>query len=461
MNNERKGFRGMLNDFTDMVKSKRANDMDRNDILSTKADALNSRIDSLVEDNSRRLNENNNRIRNLRQEGVINDDTPPFMQNHLDENPEVTEKVHQEMEERKGSVSTEEEEAPVVVKGPTKILDKSKIKAMAPTLKLSVFGQDSVIDKVSSVLKVAAVGLKVNPNQPAGRYFFAGPSGVGKTELAERLAEQLGVPILVINMGEYGQEQNISKLIGADPGLVGYKEGGLLTNFVRQNPACVVLFDEIEKADPSMNKIFLSILDKGVCKDNHGRTVEFKETLIIATSNLGAEVEYETDMTKEEKDEYRHEVIKNSIPPEIINRWDVFFHFNALNTDVYRKVVGKFISKVSETFESTNQFALKFTDKLVDFIVDKSYDPAMGGRPASRFLEQVVLPPLADFMLDDEFEQSAKELNGLVLDLNKKDNICFKNKKGKILGTLDNTAELVSQIEGGQFSKKKTAGMKM
>jgi ATP-dependent Clp protease ATP-binding subunit ClpA len=461
MNNERKGFLGMLNGLTDMLNAKRDSDRENHSVLSGKADEIRSSIDNLVEDNTRKINANEARIRSLRQEGVINENTPPFMQNHLDENPEITEKVHQEMESRKGAVSTEEEEAPVVVTGPTKILDKSKIKNMAPNLKLSVFGQDTVIDSVSSVLKVAAVGLKVNANQPAGRYFFAGPSGVGKTELAERLAEQLGVPILVINMGEYGQEQNISKLIGADPGLVGYKEGGLLTNFVRQNPACVVLFDEIEKADPSMNKIFLSILDKGVCKDNHGRTVEFKETIIIATSNLGAEVEYETELSQEEKDTYRHEVIKNTLPPEIINRWDKFFHFNALSHDIYRKVVNKFITKVSDTFEATNSFALKFSDKLVDFIVNKSYDPAMGGRPASRFLEQVVLPPLADYMLDDDFEKAAKELNALVLDLNKKDNICFKGKNNKILGTLENTAQLVSDIENGQFSKKKTAGMKM
>lgn len=354
----------------------------------------------------------------------------------------------------------EEKESVEVVKDTTPLLDKKKVRGLADELKSRVFGQDTTIEEVVDVLTVAALDIKVNEEKPAGCYFFAGPSGVGKTELAQSIADKLGVPLIKINMGEYSQEQDVSKLIGASSGLVGYKEGGILTNAVKKTPKCVVLFDEIEKADPSMDNILLSIMDHGTCGDNKGEIVSFKETIVIATSNLGAQVEYYPDLSKEEKDTLRMGFIKEGLRPEIINRYDSIFHFNALTPNIYKQVANKFFKKLSASMIEKHGFDVKFTPKLIDFMVDKSYDPAMGGRPARRFIEKIIIKPLARNMLEDEFEQIAKDNKEITLDLNKNNNVCFKGKNKKILGILENTAELVAEFEAGKFTNKKSSGMK-
>lgn len=336
----------------------------------------------------------------------------------------------------------------------SKLLTKKKVRELADQLKTRVFGQDPVIDEVVTILKSAALGIKINKEKPAGCYLFAGPSGVGKTELAQSMADKLSVPILKINMGEYGLEQDVTKLIGVSKGYVGYSEGGLLTNFVKENPACIVLLDELEKAHPSIDKTLLSIMDHGVCTDNKGEDIFFKETIIIATSNLGAEVEYQGDLTKKEKDEFRMEAIKEGLRPEIINRYDSIFHFNSLSPEIYKLVVDKFLSKLSVTIKEEHDFSLEFTPKLVDFIVEKSYDPAMGGRPARKFIEKVVLQPLVNRMLEDDFDEVAKEHNEIKMDLNKSGKIFFKGKKNKILGVLENTEALVERTEETKFTNK-------
>jgi ATP-dependent Clp protease ATP-binding subunit ClpA len=339
---------------------------------------------------------------------------------------------------------------------PVKLLDKKKVRGLADTLKARVFGQDKTINEVVGVLKIAALNIKINEAKPAGCYFFAGPSGVGKTELAQSIADQLGVKLLKINMGEYSQEQDVSKLIGTAKGLVGYKEGGLLTNFVKKNPACVVLFDEIEKADPSMDNILLSIMDHGECGANDGSTVAFKDTIVISTSNLGADVEYYQDMSKEEKDTLRMAYIKDGLRPEIINRYDSIFHFNALTPEIYKMVASKFLNKLSSSMVEQHGFNIKFSPQLVDFMIDKSYDPAMGGRPARKFIEKIIIQPLADYMLEDEFEEHKE----ITMDLNKSGKICFKGKNRKILGVLENTEELVAEFEAGKFTNKTTKSAK-
>lgn len=375
---------------------------------------------------------------------------PPFMDNYARENRHsaiMNDKTeHSQSEVEKEGVKVE---API-----TPLLDKKKVRGLAEALKTRVFGQDSTINEVVDVLTVAALDIKINEAKPAGCYFFAGPSGVGKTELAQSIADQLGVPLLKINMGEYSQEQDVSKLIGASAGLVGYKEGGLLTNFVKATPSCVVLFDEIEKADPSMDNILLSIMDHGICGANDGSEVSFKNTIVVATSNLGAEVEYYPDMTKEDKDTLRMQFIKDGLRPEIINRYDSIFHFNALTTDIYKLVADKFLKKLSSSMIAKHDFDVKFSPKLVDFMVEKSYDPAMGGRPARRFIEKIMIKPLARYMLEDEFEAVAKEHKEITLDLNKNNNVCFKGKNKKILGILENTAALVAEFELGKFTNK-------
>lgn len=386
------------------------------------------------------------------------DKTPVFMKNYAqDKGLSIKELLENSTPKNKKTATSSQkvvqEENP---KQHKKLLDRSKIKTLGDALRQKVFGQDQVIDEIVDILKVAALNIKINKNKPAGCYLLAGPSGVGKTELAQTLAEQLNVPILKINMGEYSQEQDISKLIGTAKGLVGYDEGGLLTNFVKENPSAVILFDELEKADPSIDKILLSIMDHGTCTANDGTEVSFKETIIISTSNLGAEVEYYPDLSKSEKDTLRMDYIKGHLKPEIINRYDSIFHLNSLSPDIYKKVTLKFLSHLIKSINEEHKFSLQFSDKLIDFIVDKSYDPAMGGRPARKFIEKLIIKPLADYMLEEEFEKSILNNPLISMDINKKGNLYFKGKNNKILGTLENTNELVSIIENGKFTNKET-----
>lgn len=389
-----------------------------------------------------------------------NPENLPFMRNLLNEQRSLN-KENQETDiisKNKNTASSEKEESNQQKKESAKVvslLDKKKIKNLATELQKYVFGQDHVIGEVVDILKVAALKIKINKEKPAGNYLFAGPTGSGKTELSQTIAKTLGVPILIINMGEYGLEQDVTKLIGTSPGYVGYHEGGILTNFVKENPACIIVFDELEKAHPSFNKILLSIMDKGVCTDNKGCEVTFKETIVISTSNLGADIEYLSDIDEKTKSEYKMQAIKEGISPEIINRYDSIFQFASLSPDVYKKVVLKFIGELQKSIKEEHNIDLKFSDKIVDFIVDKSYDPSMGGRPGRRFIEKIVIKPLADYMLDDNFESIVKSSHELTLDLNKDHNVCFKGKNRKILGVLENTKDLVDKIENNKFTKNK------
>lgn len=404
----------------------------------------------------------------------------PFIDNHLKENPESVKTVKQATQNQTATKKAEDNTPP------PQLLDKKKVKGLNDTLKSRVFGQDETVNEVVDILKVAALKIKVNAKKPAGCYFFAGPSGVGKTELAQSIADQLGVPLLKINSGEYGLEHEVSKLIGAPPGYAGCDEDGVLTGFVKSKGACVVLFDEIEKAHSSIDKILLSIMDHGECGTNKGETVSFTETIVISTSNLGAEVEYvpaetflldkkelesfgtdykqkfNSKATQEEidklfvqykKNELRMEYIKEGLRPEIINRYDSIFHFNSLSPEIYAKVANKFLTQLASSIQKEHNFELKYSEKLVDWMVKRSYDPAMGGRPARKFIEKIVIKPLADYMLEDTFEEAVKEQPELTMDLNKSGNVCFKGKNKKILGVLENTEELVSRIEVGKFSK--------
>jgi ATP-dependent Clp protease ATP-binding subunit ClpA len=378
---------------------------------------------------------------------------PPFLQNHTKENKinvqEFDTDTRDNIRKEKDNKTQLDPNAPA-----PRLLDKKKVKGLSESLKTRVFGQDSTVNEVVDILKVAALNIKINGKKPAGCYLFAGPSGVGKTELAQSISDQLGVPLLKLNMGEYGLEHEVSKLIGAPPGYAGCKEDGALTGFVKENKACVILLDEIEKADPAVDKILLSIMDHGECGTNNGEIVSFTETIVIATSNLGAEVEYYTDMTTEQKNELRMGFIKEGLRPEIINRYDSIFHFNSLTPEIYGKVVNKFLIKLTDSIKTEHNFELKYSPKLIDWIVEKSYDPAMGGRPARKFIEKIVIKPLADYMLDDDFENAAKEHKEITMDLNKDENVCFKGKNRKILGVLANTKELVTKVEDGKFSKK-------
>jgi ATP-dependent Clp protease ATP-binding subunit ClpA len=297
--------------------------------------------------------------------------------------------------------------------------------------------------------------MKINPNKPAGCYLATGPSGVGKTEVAMQLAEILGVPFKRFDMGEYAMENDITKLVGAPPGYKGFEQGGQLTNWAKNNPVSVFVLDEIEKAHEDMDNVLLSLMDKGVVTDGLGNTHVFKNCIIFATTNVGAKIEYRDDLDREEKNELRMEAIKGRFKTEILGRYDSTFNFNPLSPEIYEKVVLKFLGSLNNTFKDAHGGELKQTPELIKFIVEKSYDPAMGGRPARKFIEKVALPGLADYILEnDDFAAQVTEHQTITLDLNKDGNICFKGKKGKILGVLKNTAELVENIEDSKISKK-------
>lgn len=330
-----------------------------------------------------------------------------------------------------------------------KLITKNNIRGLHKVLTDRVFGQDDVITEIIDVLKVSALNIQINKDKPAGNYLFAGPSGVGKTELATSLASAIDAPILVINMGEYGLEQDITKLIGTSPGYVGYNDGGILTNFIFQNPRSVILFDEIEKAHPSADKILLSIMDKGVATDNKGVNAIFKNTIIVSTTNLGADVEYISDISQEEKRSYRMQAIKENLRPEILNRYDSIFQFAPLTHENYLKVINKFLSQIKSSILEEHNIELDFSDKLLNFIVEKSYDPALGGRPARRFIEKIIIKPLADHMIS---ESSLVGHPKILIDLTKDGNVCFKGKRNKILGTLQDTKILVKKIEDSKFT---------
>lgn len=367
---------------------------------------------------------------------------PPFISNMKDEKKVTSANKVEE---------TVDEEPKVI----PKLLTRASISQLSTNLKKRVFGQDEVIEEVVNILKSAFVSLKVNKKKPAGSYFFAGPSGVGKTELAKTLADSLGVNMLVINMGEYALEHEVAKLLGAPPGYLGYEAGGVIPNFIAKNPRGIILFDEIEKAHESADNILLSIMDQGVCQDNKGKDILFKETIIIATSNLGARVEYIQGLTQEEKNEERMNAIKEKLRPEIIGRYDSIFHFHSLKPDIYMKIVNKFLNGISESAKEEHQINLTFSDAIRDLIATKSFDPALGGRPAGKFIEKVVVLPFADFMLRDDFEAQLAENPDIVLDLNEDGNVCFRGKDNVVLGVQENTADIITRIENTSFSKPK------
>lgn len=421
----------------------------------------------------------NNNLQNLSQNNVNNSELPLFIQNHLNENNLTINDIQQNTEDKsiKESIVSdsnnnstinltkekiEDNSQPEQEKTPKndiktkKLLTKNRVRELPNNLKTVVFGQDEVIEEIVDVLKVATLNIKINKEKPAGCYLLAGPTGCGKTEIAVSLAKFLGenytdIPILKINMGEYGMENDVTKLIGAPPGYKGYEESGLLTNFVKANPACVILLDELEKAHASIDKILLSIMDHGTCTDNKGNIVSFKETIIISTSNLGAEIEYEKDFSKEKKHEYRMERIKEGLRPEILNRYDSIFQCNAISLEVYKKILEKFLKSLIISIHEEHKIELSYSEKILNWACEVSYDPAMGGRPARRFIEQIIIKPLADQMINETLDiENNKEI---ILDLNKDLNVCFKNKKRKILGVMENTSKLLEKIKNSKFVK--------
>ncbi len=277
--------------------------------------------------------------------------------------------------------------------------DKSQLKNLENDLKLGVFGQDSAVDSLSSAIKLSRSGLSP-AEKPMGSFLFAGPTGVGKTEICKQLSRIMGVKLLRFDMSEYMERHSISKLIGSPPGYVGYDEGGLLTEAVNSNPYAVLLLDEIEKAHPDIFNLLLQVMDHGVLTDANGREVDFRNVILVMTSNVGAQSVQRASIGFSEQDhslDYEGE-LKKTFTPEFRNRLSEIIYFNSLSEEVVVYVVNKFIFELEDVLEQKN-VSLIVSDNARKWFAENGYDSNMGARPMFRLIEKEIRKPLADEIL--------------------------------------------------------------
>ncbi len=327
---------------------------------------------------------------------------------------------------RKKTISVKDIEATIATMAriPPKTVSKDdteKLKGLDVTLKRVVFGQDEAIGALAASIKLSRAGLR-EPEKPIGSYLFSGPTGVGKTEVARQLASALGVELLRFDMSEYMERHTVSRLLGAPPGYVGYDQGGLLTDGVDQNPHCVLLLDEIEKAHPDLFNVLLQVMDHGSLTDANGRKVDFRNVVLIMTTNAGA-----SDMAKEpigfgrvKREGEDSEAINRMFTPEFRNRLDAVVPFNNLPSEVVVRVVEKFILELEMQLSDRNVI-IDVTRKAMTWLVDEGYDLQMGARPMARIIQENIKKPLADELLFGKLKSG-----GLVtVDLGKNGKLSF------------------------------------
>jgi ATP-dependent Clp protease ATP-binding subunit ClpA len=277
--------------------------------------------------------------------------------------------------------------------------DRGALRNLDRDLKAVVFGQDKAIDALAKAIKMARSGLG-NPSKPIGSFLFSGPTGVGKTEVAKQLAYCLGVELIRFDMSEYMERHAVSRLIGAPPGYVGFDQGGLLTEAITKKPYCVLLMDEIEKAHPDIFNILLQVMDHGTLTDNNGRKADFRNVVIIMTTNAGASELQKTSMgftaAKQSGDEMGE--IKRMFTPEFRNRLDATISFAALDHEIILRVVDKFLMQLEEQLHEKKVEA-HFTPALKEMLADKGFDPLMGARPMARLIQDTIRSALADELL--------------------------------------------------------------
>ncbi|MBL8446234.1 MAG: ATP-dependent Clp protease ATP-binding subunit ClpA [Zoogloeaceae bacterium] len=277
--------------------------------------------------------------------------------------------------------------------------DRAALKTLERDLKNVVFGQDAAIDALAKAIKMSRSGLG-NPSKPIGSFLFSGPTGVGKTEVARQLAYTLGIELERLDMSEYMERHAVSRLIGAPPGYVGFDQGGLLTEAITKKPHCVLLLDEIEKAHPDIYNILLQVMDHGTLTDNNGRQADFRNVIIIMTTNAGAEAMQKPVMGFSAKREAGDEMgdIKRMFSPEFRNRLDATISFKALDNSVILRVVDKFLMQLEAQLHEKKVDA-HFTDRLKAWLAEKGFDPLMGARPMSRLIQDTIRSALADELL--------------------------------------------------------------
>ena len=277
--------------------------------------------------------------------------------------------------------------------------DKTILAKLEDNLKMVVFGQDKAISTLSAAIKLARAGLK-EPQKPIGSFLLAGPTGVGKTEVCRQLAKLLGLELVRFDMSEYMERHTVSRLIGAPPGYVGFDQGGLLTDAVSKAPHCVVLLDEIEKAHPDLFNLLLQVMDHGALTDNNGRKADFRNVILVMTTNAGAENMSKRSMGFSEQDNSTDslEAINRLFTPEFRNRLDSIVQFNALETEVVLTVVDKFLFELQSQLDD-KQVTIDVDDEAREWLVEHGYDKQMGARPMTRIIQEHIKKPLAEMVL--------------------------------------------------------------
>jgi len=301
--------------------------------------------------------------------------------------------------------------------------DKEVLRTLERDIKAMVYGQDQAIEALASAIKLARAGLR-EPNKPIGCYLFSGPTGVGKTEVAKQLASSLGVALLRFDMSEYMERHTVSRLIGAPPGYVGYDEGGLLTDGVDQHPHCVLLLDEIEKAHPDLYNILLQVMDNGALTDANGRKVDFRNVILIMTTNAGASdaAKNSIGFGRGKKDEESDEALKRLFTPEFRNRLDATIAFGGLTPEIIDRVVEKFILQLEVQLEDRN-VSIEISKPAREWLAKRGFDADMGARPLARTIQEYVKKPMAEELLFGKLQKGGVVKIGLD---EKKDELTFK-----------------------------------
>jgi ATP-dependent Clp protease ATP-binding subunit ClpA len=304
--------------------------------------------------------------------------------------------------------------------------DRSKLQTIERDLKNVVFGQEPAIEALASAIKMARAGLG-KTDKPIGSFLFSGPTGVGKTEVAKQLSFIMGIELIRFDMSEYMERHAVSRLIGAPPGYVGFDQGGLLTEAITKKPHAVLLLDEIEKAHPDIFNILLQVMDHGTLTDNNGRKADFRNVIIVMTTNAGAESLQKRSMGFTESKQAGDEMadIKRMFTPEFRNRLDAIISFKALDEDIILRVVDKFLMQLEEQLHEKKVEAV-FTEDLRKFLAKKGFDPLMGARPMSRLIQDMIRKGLADELLFGKLVSGGR----VTVDIDDKDEIKLAFSEG-------------------------------